>query len=246
MSELAQIDRSSPLPLWAQVADALRHRLAGAEFENRFPPEEELSRAFGVSRQTVRQAVGHLESEGLVLRRRGVGTQVVSPSRQCDDTLYSLAVDLKSRGVNEEIETTSLKLVEAPRSVVAQLGIDSGSTVVYVERLRLGNSEPIAWDRSWIRADRASRLLEVSLNEVNLYDALAIYCGVRVTGGSERISSVVVGPAQRRRLKMPPSATAFSIERVAFSEQEPIEVRKTLIRGDRCSLMSSWPLPAHR
>ncbi|MHB8319319.1 MAG: GntR family transcriptional regulator [Acidimicrobiales bacterium] len=241
--ESVEIDRSSPLPLWAQVADTLRHMLAGGEFESRFPPEDELSRSFGVSRQTVRQAVGHLESEGLLLRRRGVGTQVVSPLEPPGQTLYNLTSDLKARGVKEEIETLSLKLVKAPRTILAQLKVESGSTVVYVERLRSGDSTPVAWDRSWLRSDKTSALLRVELNQVNLYDALATYCGVRITGGSERIRSVLPTPAQQRRLQIPPRASAFGIERVALCEDEPIEVRKTLIRGDRYSLLSTWPQP---
>ena len=68
------LDRTSPLPLWAQIADDLRARLARNEFSERFPTDEDLVREYAVSRQTVREAVRRLEQAGVVERHRGRGT----------------------------------------------------------------------------------------------------------------------------------------------------------------------------
>ncbi len=72
------LDRTSPFPLWAQMEADLRRRLSLGEFCRRFPTDLELAVLYGVSRQTARRAVCHLNSQGLVTRQRG-GATVVNP-----------------------------------------------------------------------------------------------------------------------------------------------------------------------
>ena len=60
------IDRSSPMPLWAQLLDALRERLDRGEYSEAFPTDIELTAEYGLSRHTVREAVRRLQDEGLV------------------------------------------------------------------------------------------------------------------------------------------------------------------------------------
>ena len=70
------MDRASPMPLWAQVLSDLSDRLGAGEFDERFPTDQELVEAYGVSRQTVREAVRRLADDGLLARERGRGTRV--------------------------------------------------------------------------------------------------------------------------------------------------------------------------
>ncbi len=71
-----RVDRDSPLPVYYQIASALRRRIADGEWRhgNQLPPEPELAKAFGVSRMTIRQALVELESDNVIVRRRGAGT----------------------------------------------------------------------------------------------------------------------------------------------------------------------------
>src|ERR1035441_11076940 len=70
------VDRASPLPLWAQVLADLSERLAAGDFDPGFPTDQELVAAYGVSRQTAREAVRRLVDQGLLARERGRGTRV--------------------------------------------------------------------------------------------------------------------------------------------------------------------------
>ena len=70
------LDRSSPMPLWAQLETALRTRLDSNEFDERFPTDSELVEQYGVSRHTVREAIRHLNKTGILRRERGRGTVV--------------------------------------------------------------------------------------------------------------------------------------------------------------------------
>ncbi len=246
MSVVATLDRLSPLPLWAQIVDDLRRRLIDGEFGSHFPTDEELTRDYEVSRQTVREAVRHLTQEGLVIRQRGRGSSVTQAIlEQPLHSLYSLASTVRAGGIEERSEVLAAELRPAAVEVAAHLDIDSGDEVVFIERLRFAGAEPIAWDRSWLRKDQAAVLLDADLSSGGLYDLLAIYSSVRITGGSERIQPVILEPAERKLLRLPPKVAAFSIERVALVGETPIEWRLSLIRGDRYSLVAQWPASAH-
>ena len=236
------LDRSSPLPLWAQTAEDLRRRLLEGEFIERFPTDEELTRAYGVSRQTVREAVRHLAAEGLVVRQRGRGSSVTPPVlEQPLHSLYSLASTVRAGGIEEHSEVLAAQRRSATADVAAHLALEVGDEVVYIERLRFAGAEPIAWDRSSLRGDRAGGLLEADLSSGGLYELLVEHCALRITGGWERIRPVVPEPAERRLLRLPPRVAAFSIERLALVGEVPLEWRRSLIRGDRYSLVAQWP-----
>ncbi len=238
----ATLDRSSPLPLWAQIVDDLRRRLLGAEFEDHFPTDEELTRDYEVSRQTVREAVRHLTAEGLVVRQRGRGSSITQPIlEQPLHSLYSLASTVRAGGIEERSEVLAAERCPVRGDVATQLDVDSGNQVVFIERLRFAGSEPIAWDRSWLPADQAGALLGADLSSGGLYDLLAAHCSLRITGGWERIKPVIPEPTARKLLRLPPKTAAFSIERLALVGDQPIEWRRSLIRGDRYSLIAQWP-----
>jgi len=236
------VDRSSPIPLWAQVVDDLRRRLVDREFDERFPTDEELTRDYGVSRQTVREAVRQLSSQGLVVRQRGRGTSITAPTlEQPLHSLYSLASTVRAGGVEERSEVLAAERRGAPADVAERLVIDTGAEIAFVERLRIAGTEPIAWDRSWLPIPRAAALLEADLTSGGLYELLGAHCAVRITGGWERIKPVVPAAEERRRLRLPARVAAFSMERLALAGDQPIEWRLSLIRGDRFSLMAQWP-----
>jgi GntR family transcriptional regulator len=239
------LDRSSPLPLWAQIADDLRRRLVDREFEDRFPTDEELTRDYEVSRQTVREAVRHLTQEGLVVRQRGRGSSVAQPIlEQPLHSLYSLASTVRAGGIEERSEVLAAECRPAVSEVAEQLDVDTGAEVVFIERLRFAGVEPIAWDRSWLRKDQAKGLISADLSSGGLYDLLAACCSVRITGGWERIRPVVPEATERKLLRLAPKVAAFSIERLALVGEIPIEWRRSLIRGDRYTLIAQWPAGA--
>ncbi len=236
------VDRSSPLPLWAQIVEDLRRRLLTGEFEDHFPTDEELTREYEVSRQTVREAVRHLTAEGLVVRQRGRGSSVTRPVlEQPLSSLYSLASTVRARGIEERSEVLAAERRPAIPEAASQLGVGAGDEVVFIERLRFAGTEPIAWDRSWLPCHQAAALLEADLSSGGLYELLATHCSLRITGGWERIRPVLPDPRERGLLRLPSKMAAFSIERLAIAGDTPIEWRNSLIRGDRYALIAQWP-----
>jgi GntR family transcriptional regulator len=237
MATSAGVNRSNPLPLWAQVLADLTRRLNGGEFDARFPTDQELVGAYGVSRQTVREAVRRLSDQGRLERERGRGTQVRKLEfEHAPGTLEGLFHQVEAQGSVQTSEVRALR-VTTDGKVARRLGASPGTELVHIERLRLADGEPLALDRSWLPARLARPLLDESLTRAGLYDELARVCGVTVTGGSERVRPVVPSRPERIALGIAPDVAAFAIERLVVDGARPVEWRRSLVRGDRYSLV---------
>ncbi len=231
------VDRRSPLPLWAQVLGDLSERLAAGEFDERFPTDQDLVDAYGVSRQTVREAVRRLVEEGLLRRERGRGTRVRSIAfEHTAGTLEGLFHQVEAQGVTQ---TSVVRIREetTDAGIALRLSLPARARLVHIERLRLADDEPLALDRSWLPARVAGRLLEAPLTHAGLYDELARLCDVRIDEGVERIRPVIPTGAERRALTISSDVAAFAIERLVSSRGAPVEWRQSLVRGDRYSFV---------
>jgi len=232
-----RLDRSSPWPLWAQLLAELRTRLTRGEFSERFPTDGELMRGYGVSRQTVRDAVRRLADEGVVVRERGRGTHVRPAAfEHAAGTLESLFEYIEARGLRQTNVTRACDERTDPR-VAPLLELDTGAALVYIERVRLVDGEPLALDRSWLPAQLARPLLDTDLTRTGIYVELVERCGMTLRSGSERVRPVVPSPQDRRLLKLPAREAALAISRLTLGESEPLEWRESLLRGDRWSIV---------
>ncbi|HET7486914.1 MAG TPA: GntR family transcriptional regulator [Acidimicrobiales bacterium] len=238
---MRQLDRASPLPLWAQLADDLRRRVADGSFTGRLPSEAELVAEYDVSRNTVREAMRRLGEAGLVRRQRGRGTTIVDVGIERSlPGHYSLARTIEGQGLEERSEVLALDLREAGEAA-GPLELAAGAEAVYLERVRYAGDEPLALDRSWLPAAVARRLLGVDLTRGSLYDALLQHCRCRVNGGWERITPVNPPAGDRSRLRLPRRVAAFSVERLSRADGSPVEWRCSVVRGDRYRFVSTWP-----
>lgn len=234
------LDRADSSPLWQQLHDDLVRRIEGGEFPDTFPGEIELVESYGVSRHTVREAVGRLRREGVIQSSRG-RSSVVAPGMIAQDmgALYSLFHELESRGMEQRSE---VRVVDRRRdSVVAErLGLTGAPDLVYIERLRHADDVPIAWDCVWLDPALASGLLDVDLSHTALYDEWQRVAGVRLTGGHETIRAVVPTAGQRALLQMDDDEAALMVERVGLEGERAVEYRRSLVRGSRFSLTAQW------
>ncbi len=234
------LDRSSPMPLWAQLEGDLLARLESGEFSEAFPTDLELTEAYGVSRHTVREAVRHLNKTGVLRRERGRGTVVNRAEfEQSLGTLYSLFQSVESTGVEQASEVLRCEVV-TDAAAATNLELDASAELVLVERLRLAGGAPLAIDRAWIASVHAAPLLDVDWSRTALYAELAAAGAPVPNQGWERLTPIVPAPADRARLGLRKSDAAFFLERLGCRNGTPIEWRTTIIRGDRYRFVSDW------
>lgn len=236
------LDRSSPMPLWAQLEALLKRRLDAGEFDGRFPTDGELVDEYGVSRHTVREAVRHLNRTGILRRERGRGTVVNRAEfEQPLGALYSLFRSIEASGVEQRSEVLSLG--ERTDAIAAeQLGLDLETPLLFLERIRRAGSDPLALDRTWLPMSIAEPLLDSNFERTGLYDEMERLCGMRPDSGWERITPLVPTPNEREILQLRRGKAAFFLERRSEAAGQPIEWRNTLIRGDRYRFLSRFEL----
>lgn len=236
----APVDRSSASPLWAQVLADLRRRLYEGEFVEQFPSDQALVQRYRVSRHTVREAVRRLQAEGLLQRFKGRGSFVPSAAiEQPLGALYSLFGSVEEHGYRQHSQVRHLEKRQ-DRQAAAMLGVKPDEDLVYLERIRLADEEPIAIDCSWLPASLAGSLLDVDFSHTALYAQLSMRCGVQPDSGWEKIRPALATAEQRALLHIGPSQAVFAIERMSAAGDLAVEWRHSVVRGDLYCFVARW------
>lgn len=238
------LQRAAGSPLWSQLQDDLLRRIHAHEFDTAFPGELALVDEYAVSRHTVRQALSQLRADGVVIAERGRAPRVArtGPPPAIDQPVgeaYSLFAAVEEAGRRQTSEVRRLERV-ADGVVARRLGLEESTPLLTVERLRLSDGEPLAWDRAWLPFADAEPLVGTDLTRTALYAELAARAGLHVDGGRERIHAEVAAPAVGKLLDIAPGAPVFRIERLGTAGDRPVEWRHTVIRADRFHLTASF------
>ncbi len=189
----AALDRSSAMPLWAQLHADLVRRIGDDEFAgSEFPGEHALTTSYGVSRHTTREALRHLRNEGILIAERGRPSRLAGPPviEQPLGALYSLFAAVEATGVAQHSVVRALELRTDP-AVAVTLQVGPKAPLLYLERIRMAGAMPLALDYAWLPGDLARDLLDADFTHTALYIELEQRCGIRLTGGREDVTAVV-------------------------------------------------------
>jgi DNA-binding GntR family transcriptional regulator len=230
------LDRTSPVPLYYQVATRLQQQIedgsmpVGSRLEN----EVELADRLGVSRPTMRRAISYLVERGMLIRKRGVGTQVVHPKVRRPVELTSLYDDLLKSGQEPRTEIREIEVRPATDVVAEALGIRFGTEVTWIERLRYAGDEPLAIMHNAVPLD-VLPLRREDLERSGLYDLL------RGAGHVPRMANQIVGAknataAEGKILGEPRGAPLLTMTRTAWDAGgKAVEYGSHLYRASRYS-----------
>jgi DNA-binding GntR family transcriptional regulator len=210
------VDRNSPVPLYFQIAEQLERVIDSGELEPgaRLDNEVELADRLAVSRPTLRKAIERLVAQGLVVRRRGVGTVVVPRRVKRPIALTSLHDDLTEAGRGPATRVLGIDDEPASPHVAAALGVAEGAPVVSVERVRFADETPLAVMHNYLPGGLLPVTAE-SLERGGLYEMLRA-AGRQPQVASQTIGARTVTPREARLLNTPRSATVLTMTRTAF------------------------------
>src|SRR6476469_9234652 len=146
-----QIDRTSPVPLYHQLAQQLAAAVTAGRLQPGDPFENEvaLSERLGLSRPTVRRAFQELVGQGLLVRRRGLGTTVANRKVHRRAELTSLWDDLARAGDTPTTSVLSHELVQ-DEVAAAALDLPPDTVLLCIQRLRSAGTTPLAVMRNWL------------------------------------------------------------------------------------------------
>ena len=226
-----------PVPLHHQVYLDLLGSLDSGQWApgRQLPTERDLAGRYGCSLITVRRALDELVREGRIERTRGRGTFVLHPRMDRDIAgRMSFSEEMRQRGLDPQTRLISARPESASVSVAAALGIEAGSPILYLERLRLASTEPYLLEQVHLPAERFPGLLAMDLEHSSLYELLSTRYGTHVVRAREALEPVLLRARESRLLEQRRGAPALLIEGIAFdAEGARVEFGRTFVRGDR-------------
>jgi GntR family transcriptional regulator len=239
MSIAAALDKNLPVPLYHQLQGVLKAEIESGKWQadEQLPNETKLAERFGVSKITVRQALGELAELGYIRREHGRGTFVMR--RKFDEgprDLTSFTEEMRRHDVVASSTILSQGIVEADAHIAHALGLAARSAVFVLKRVRLAGGEPVSLQTAHIPAefvsglvvDEGASLYEVLQNRYDLYPARARE--TYLVAAADRSTADLLG--------IPEGSPVFAVERVTMLPNErPFEFVQSVVRGDRYSIV---------
>lgn len=233
---IKSLDRHSFVPLYAQIHRCLLEMINTGEIapDSPLPSERELSERYGVSRMTARQALRALRQDGLVYRERGLGTFVARRKVELHTRdLVGFTEDMRRRGLEPSARVILLAREAASQATADELGIGAGDEVFHLERLRLADGAPMAYEASYISASLCPDLDERDLESESLYQIMEEN-GLRLQRAEEVLEAAAATRHEARHLEVKTGAPVLVVRRVVYSDtSRAIESVKTTYRADR-------------
>ena len=231
-----QVDRNSPVPLYFQVAQHLEHLIESGDLApgTRLENEIDLADRLGLSRPTMRRAIQYLVDRGLLVRKRGVGTQVVHAKVRRQVELTSLYDDLAKARRDPYTRVLTFAVEPAPDALALELSIPGGTDIYVFERLRYADAEPLALMRNHVPAGLL-RLTPEDLEVHGLYNLLRAN-GINLRIAKQSIGARAATAAEARALGETKGASLLTMERAAYDDHgRAVEHGDHLYRASRYS-----------
>ncbi len=212
------LDRSSPIPLYFQVAQELEKAISAGTLEPgaKLPNEISLADRLGLSRPTMRRAIQELVEKGLLVRKRGVGTQVVHGEVTRPVELTSLFDDLSRDHRSPKTTLLVKELMPADDRVASELDLPARRSVLHLRRLRFSDGEPLAilenYLPEWL-ADIADEDLETN----GLYQLMRSR-GVNFRVAKQRIGARSATAAECQLLQEKRNSPLLTMDRATYDD----------------------------
>lgn len=225
------------IPRHEQISNWLRNKIDSGEFKvnQKLPSENEFSEKFDVSRVTVRRALQTLENEQLIYRCQGLGSFVNDHrSHQSFVRLTDFVEDMKRAGMKASSQVVSMKTTSVPEPITSILKIEPGKTVIRLDRLRLGDGQPIAFDITWLPMFYGQLIEGYDLTEHTIYDILEKDFDIPVEKGCYHIEAENADDYLAEHLQVNHGDALLLIDRLSLTTgDKPIYYQKRYYRTDR-------------
>ncbi|WP_460537934.1 GntR family transcriptional regulator [Echinicola sediminis] len=221
-----KLDHSSPVPFHAQIEKYLRELVQKEEYltgEQFLPKETALSKSLGVSRNTIRQAINKLVHEGIVERKKGVGTKVIQQKISTRlDNWISFTKEMRNKGIDVVDYMVAVDCVPADVAVCKALSIEQGREVWRLQKVRGAKDAKYLYSVSYFHP-RVGITGKENFNQP-LYELLENDHHVVVTVSKEKLKAVMPGEKVAQLLDMEESIPVLKRERMVCDRGDrPVE-----------------------
>jgi GntR family transcriptional regulator len=225
-------------PSHARITTWLLARIGAGHLrpDDRLPPEGELAASLGVSRMTLRQALGSLEARGFIERRRGRsgGNFVREPLLEVDLTGLPGFTELMRRAnVRAGARIVRARLMTAPRPLAAELELGRDRQVAEIVRVRTARRRPLALEETYLPAHLFPGLLDRPLTG-SLYVLMRRHYSLSPDRAQEWLEPEVATAEHAALLDIAPGSALMLVTRKASTAAGvPVEFARDRYRADR-------------
>ncbi|MPY87908.1 MAG: UTRA domain-containing protein [Luteitalea sp.] len=238
LAKSAKLDATSPLPLYAQVEQLLRDLIRDRPYQKGrlLPDEITLAREWGVSRNTVRTAMGTLVAEGVLQRQSGVGTRVRRDRFASGVAAWqSFSKEMARRGVTVERFSTRCIEVTASADVAEALEVAPGTPVLLLDRVRGWDGTPSVDFQSYLHPRLG--LTTDEDYERPLYELIAERSGIVAQRSVDEFTAIAADKGLARRLGVRIGTPLLWRKRIVCDRAgKPVELACVTYRSDRFTL----------
>jgi GntR family transcriptional regulator len=227
------------LPAYQRIQSVIRKRIDSGQLlpGDPVPSERELAKIHHVSLMTSRHALASLEREGLVERRRGIGT-FVAPPKIHFNKLMSYTEQMAARSLTASAKVLFGRIVDNENEAAARLSLPPTSRIIKLERLRHTAGEPFALETCYLDATEFAGLLDAPVERDSLFAILERDFQVELGYADEEVDATAADPRIAELLAIPRREPLLRIRQVIYSTKgKAIMYVLGFYRADRHNLV---------
>jgi GntR family transcriptional regulator len=227
------------MPAYQRIQSAIRKRIDSGQLQpgDAVASERDLAKIHQVSLMTARHALASLEREGVVERRRGIGTFVAAPKIHFNK-LMSYTEQMASRSLTAASKVLFAKIMDNEPEVAARLSLPPTSSVIKLERLRHAAGEPFALETCYLSAAEFPGLLEAPVGRESLFGILERNYKLVLGYADEEVDATAADPRIAELLGVPRRDPLLRIRQVIYSTKgKAIMYVLGFYRSDRHNLV---------
>jgi GntR family transcriptional regulator len=227
------------VPAYRRIQGTIRQRIESGNLRpgDVVPSERDLARTHQVSLMTARHALASMERDGIVERRRGVGTFVSTPKIHFN-RLMSYTEQMASRSLTAGSKVLFAKILDNEPEATARLSLPPKSRIIKLERLRHAAGEPFALETCHLSAAQFPGFLEDPLGRESLFATLERDYKVEIGYADEEVDATAADPRTAELLGVPRREPLLRIRQVIYSTKGKVILYVLgLYRSDRHNLV---------
>jgi GntR family transcriptional regulator len=236
MTDNATTEHRPPLTLHRRIREELRERILRGTLRphDRVPSESELMAQYGVSRVTVRQALGDLQGAHMIFKVPGKGSFVAQakPFQELG-RLQGFAEAMSGRGHDTFNRLVQLQTVPATERVAHRLQLPAGAPVTEVQRVRFLDRQPVSFDVTWLPPRLGERLVREELATRDIFLILEDDLATPLGHADLAIDAVPAEAHVASLLDIAPGSPVLRIERLTHDRDgRPVDYEHLHCRSD--------------
>jgi len=224
-------------PLFEQLRDLVRNDIINGKYTQgeKMPSEDDLGKLYGVSRITVRRALQELCDEGMLIRRQGKGTFVLTQKHKNRMDLINGFTDyMQDHGRKIRRIILEKKHMKPSEDIADSLQINMQDSVIYVKRLMIDGDIPFMIDECWYPFNRFPHLFEDIKEDTSTYQILSNKYNVNFAKSYKEMNACLSTEEISNDLGCAVGEPIFSIQKIVYDIADiPVQISKMAVIGSR-------------